>query len=67
MEKRKSLSEYLKESLGLTEPEELLESMTRTRVRSHFKKVTARDSLAQRVQDLKYVSSLSPRERSYLE
>jgi hypothetical protein len=62
-----SLTEYLELTLRQEESGELItESLVRTRVRSNYRKLKSRDSLAQRVQDLKYVSELSPLERTYL-
>jgi hypothetical protein len=62
-----SLTEYLELTLRQEESGKLItESLVRTRVRSNYRKLKSRDSLAQRVQDLKYVSELSPLERTYL-
>jgi hypothetical protein len=62
-----SLTEYLELTLRQEESGKLItESLIRTRVRSNYRKLKSRDSLAQRVQDLKYVSELSPLERTYL-
>jgi hypothetical protein len=67
MRKFISLTEYLELTLRQEESGKLItESLVRTRVRSNYRKLKSRDSLAQRVQDLKYVSELSPLERTYL-
>jgi hypothetical protein len=67
MRKLTSLTEYLELTLRQEESGKLItESLVRTRVRSNYRKLKSRDSLAQRVQDLKYVSELSPLERTYL-